>query len=77
MRHAAHTLEHRKADKSLMLILTDGEPADVDVEDSRLLIDDARQAVRELDAMASTPIASTSIPRRMSMWPISSGMRIR
>jgi nitric oxide reductase NorD protein len=50
MRHAAHTLEHRKADKKLMLILTDGEPADVDVQDSRLLIEDARQAVQELDA---------------------------
>jgi hypothetical protein len=49
MRHAAHTLEHRQADKKLMLILTDGEPADVDADDARLLIEDARIAVRELD----------------------------
>lgn len=49
MRHAAHTLEHRKADKKLMLILTDGEPSDVDISDSRLLIEDARKAVQELD----------------------------
>lgn len=49
MRHAAHTLEHRNADKKLMLILTDGEPADVDAADARLLIEDARIAVRELD----------------------------
>lgn len=49
MRHAAHTLEHRKADKKLMLILTDGEPSDVDVSDSRLLIEDAHKAVQELD----------------------------
>ncbi len=49
MRHAAHTLEHRRADKKLMLILTDGEPADIDVKDSRLLIEDARRAVQELD----------------------------
>ena len=49
MRHAAHTLEHRKADKKLMLILTDGEPSDVDIADSRLLIEDARKAVQELD----------------------------
>jgi nitric oxide reductase NorD protein len=50
MRHAAHALEHRKADKKLMLILTDGEPADVDAHDERLLIEDANKAVQELDA---------------------------
>lgn len=49
MRHAAHYLEAQKADKKLMLILTDGEPADVDTKDERLLIEDARQAVKELD----------------------------
>lgn len=49
MRHAAHTLERRQADKKLMLILTDGEPADVDVHDARLLIEDAHRAVQELD----------------------------
>ena len=31
-----------------MLILTDGEPSDVDTKDERLLIEDARQAVKEL-----------------------------
>ncbi len=49
MRHAAHYLEHQKADKKLMLVLTDGEPADIDVRDQRHLIEDARMAVRELD----------------------------
>jgi len=49
MRHAAHTLQSRKADKKLMLILTDGEPADIDSKDPRLLIEDARKAVQELD----------------------------
>ena len=49
IRHAAHTLEHQKADKKLLLILTDGEPADVDSADPRTLIEDARQAVKELD----------------------------
>jgi nitric oxide reductase activation protein len=32
-----------------MLILTDGEPADIDTRDPQLLIQDARQAVKELD----------------------------
>ncbi|MDO8777440.1 MAG: VWA domain-containing protein [Burkholderiaceae bacterium] len=49
MRHAAHYLEAQQADKKLMLILTDGQPSDVDTHDTRLLIEDARQSVRELD----------------------------
>jgi nitric oxide reductase activation protein len=49
MRHAGHYLSKRKADKKLMLILTDGQPADIDVTDERALIEDARQAVNELD----------------------------
>lgn len=49
MRHAAHYLGARSADKKLMLILTDGRPSDVDTHDERLLVEDARQAVKELD----------------------------
>ncbi|TSA48874.1 MAG: VWA domain-containing protein [Nitrosomonadales bacterium] len=49
MRHAGHYLEHQQADKKLLLILTDGEPSDIDTKDERLLIEDARIAVRELD----------------------------
>jgi len=49
MRHAAHYLEARKADKKLLLVLTDGEPADIDVHDDQLLIQDSHKAVQELD----------------------------
>jgi hypothetical protein len=49
MRHAAHYLEARPADKKLMLILTDGQPSDIDTQDEQLLIEDTRQAVKELD----------------------------
>ncbi len=49
MRHAAHYLEAQHADKKLMLILTDGQPSDIDVHDERLLIEDARRSVKELD----------------------------
>lgn len=49
MRHAAHYLEKQEADKKLMLILTDGQPSDIDCKDGELLIADARQAVQELD----------------------------
>jgi len=48
MRHAGHYLKAQQADKKLMLILTDGEPADIDVDDDQLLIQDAKQAVKEL-----------------------------
>ena len=49
MRHAAHYLQAQNTDKKLMLVLTDGQPPDVDAPDERLLIEDARQSVRELD----------------------------
>jgi len=49
MRHAGHYLKSRKAEKKLLLILTDGEPHDIDETDPRLLIEDAHKAVQELD----------------------------
>ncbi|HEC13450.1 MAG TPA: VWA domain-containing protein [Acidiferrobacteraceae bacterium] len=49
LRHAAHYLGARKADKKLLLVLTDGEPSDIDATDDRQLIEDARKAVQELD----------------------------
>jgi hypothetical protein len=49
MRHAGHYLKGRKAEKKLLLILTDGEPHDIDESDPRLLIEDAHKAVQELD----------------------------
>jgi len=49
MRNAGHYLKEQEADKRLLLILTDGEPADVDVGDVKLLIQDARKVVEELD----------------------------
>ncbi|OZB35676.1 MAG: hypothetical protein B7X35_01020 [Halothiobacillus sp. 14-56-357] len=55
MHHAAHYLSAQKADKKLMLILTDGQPSDVDTSDDRRLIEDARQAVKELDQQGIFP----------------------
>ncbi len=49
LRHAGHSLAARPTDKKLLLVLTDGEPSDIDVADNRLLIEDARKAVQELD----------------------------
>lgn len=51
LRHAGHLLSGRRADKKLLLVLTDGQPADVDVSDPQHLIADAAQAVREIDRL--------------------------
>lgn len=50
LRHAGHFLSHRRSERKLLLVLTDGEPHDVDVRDPTYLRTDARQAVMELDA---------------------------
>jgi len=49
LRHAGHYLGARQADKKLLLVLTDGEPSDIDVDDGKLLTQDAAKAVQELD----------------------------
>ncbi len=49
IRHAGHYLGTQKADKKLLLVLTDGEPADIDVQDTKLLHKDTHKAVAELD----------------------------
>ncbi len=48
MRHAGHYLQAQRADKKLLLVLTDGRPSDVDVPDDQTLVADTRQAVQEL-----------------------------
>ncbi|MCL2340113.1 MAG: VWA domain-containing protein, partial [Proteobacteria bacterium] len=50
LRHAGAALAQRPADKRLLLLLTDGEPADIDVHDPQHLHSDARKAVGELAA---------------------------
>ncbi len=49
MRHTAHYLGSQASKKKVLLVLTDGEPADIDVSDPQLLIHDAHKAVQELD----------------------------
>ena len=49
LRHASHYLGSQQADKKLLLVLTDGEPSDIDVPDERMLIEDCHKEVQELD----------------------------
>lgn len=54
LRHAGHYLASRRADKKILLLLTDGEPADIDVTEPGHLRADAKKAVDELDAQGIT-----------------------
>jgi hypothetical protein len=46
LRHAGHSLHGRGARRKLLLVVTDGEPADVDVHDAKYLVFDAKHATQ-------------------------------
>jgi nitric oxide reductase NorD protein len=47
IRHASHYLKLQRSSKKLLLIITDGEPADIDVRDPQYLRYDTKKAVEE------------------------------
>lgn len=50
IRHASHYLQAQTAEKKLMIILTDGEPSDIDVQDKQYLICDTKKAIDEISS---------------------------
>ncbi len=54
LRHAGRYLENRREEKRLLLVLTDGEPHDIDVQDPKYLQEDTHVAVTELDSKGIT-----------------------
>ena len=48
LRHAGNEIAGQLSHRRLILVVTDGEPSDVDVEDRKYLVEDARKAVHEL-----------------------------
>jgi hypothetical protein len=48
IRHAAVDLGRQRSHRRLLMIVTDGEPSDIDVQDRRYLVEDARRAVQAL-----------------------------
>jgi nitric oxide reductase NorD protein len=48
LRHAGETIAHAKSFRKLVIVLTDGEPSDVDVADPLDLVEDARRAAISL-----------------------------
>jgi hypothetical protein len=48
IRHAGHHLQLQRSAKKLLIVITDGEPADVDVRDPQYLRMDTKKAVEEV-----------------------------
>jgi nitric oxide reductase activation protein len=48
LRQAAHEIGGQLTHRRLVLVVTDGEPSDIDVSDRKYLVEDARKAVHEL-----------------------------
>jgi nitric oxide reductase activation protein len=63
LRHAGHYLGARKADKRILLVLTDGEPADIDITDPEHLRADTKKAVEELDTQGITTFCLSLDPK--------------
>lgn len=63
MRHAGALLSARRTEKRILLVLTDGEPADIDVTAPDYLIADTRKAVEELSAQGITSYCLSLDPK--------------
>lgn len=63
IRHAGHYLKQQRSAKKLMLVITDGEPADVDVRDPQYLRFDAKKAVEEVAKYGVTTYCMSLDPR--------------
>ncbi|MFP3643418.1 nitric oxide reductase activation protein NorD [Paraburkholderia sp. SIMBA_054] len=55
LRHAAKQFDNEQSDARLLMLVTDGQPRDVDVHDSTHLIEDARHAVSALTSRGILP----------------------
>src|SRR5574340_336400 len=63
LRHAGYYLGKRGSARKLLLVLTDGEPSDIDVDNPEYLRADTRKAVEELAAKGIATFCVTLDPR--------------
>lgn len=63
IRHAGHHLNLQRSAKKLLIIITDGEPADVDVRDPQYLRYDTKKAVEEVAKLGVTTYCMSLDPR--------------
>ena len=63
IRHAGHHLQLQKSAKKLLLVITDGEPADIDVRDPQYLRSDTKKAVEDVARHGVTTYCMSLDPR--------------
>ncbi|MEW5782137.1 MAG: nitric oxide reductase activation protein NorD [Pseudomonadota bacterium] len=63
IRHAGYHLAQVRAAKKLLIVVTDGEPADIDVRDPQYLRFDAKKAVEDVGRIGVVPFCLTLDPR--------------
>ena len=63
IRHATHYLRGQRSVKKLLMVITDGEPADIDVRDPQYLRYDAKKAVEDAGRNGITTFCMTLDPR--------------
>jgi nitric oxide reductase activation protein len=63
IRHAGHFVKKQKSAKKLLLVITDGEPADIDVRDPQYLRYDTKKAVEEMARAGITTFCMSLDPR--------------
>jgi nitric oxide reductase NorD protein len=63
IRHATAALRQQRSSKKLLLVITDGEPADVDVRDPQYLRHDTKKAVEEAGRSGVTTYCMSLDPR--------------
>jgi len=59
LRHAGFRLSQQRAEKRILLLVTDGEPSDIDVVDKDYLVEDARHALHYLGMKGVTVFGLT------------------
>lgn len=62
LRHAAYHLQHQIQRKKLVLLITDGQPADIDVTDPMYLRHDTKKAIEELTSQGISSYCLTLDP---------------
>ncbi len=63
IRHATHYLGEQRSSKKLLMVITDGEPADIDVRDPQYLRYDAKKAVEDAARSGITTFCMSLDPR--------------
>ncbi len=63
IRHAGHHLKLQRSAKKLLIVITDGEPADIDVRDPQYLRYDTKKAVEEVARHGVTTYCMSLDPR--------------